>query len=76
MQLLNRAEQFPELQGLLLIAGLLDLGQAAHHLLELIAGALQLGATAAGQLQPLLHQQIQQGLDRAQLLHDVLHQSS
>jgi len=40
MQLLNRAEQFPELQGLLLIAGLLHLGQAAHHLLELIAGAL------------------------------------
>ena len=53
MQLLNRAEQFPELQGLLLIAGGLNLGQAAHHLLKLIAGALQLGAPSAGQLQPL-----------------------
>jgi hypothetical protein len=55
MQLLNRAEQLPELLGLLLLTRLRDLGQAAHDLLKLIAGALQLGATAAWQLQALLH---------------------
>jgi hypothetical protein len=63
MQLLNRAEQLPELLGLLLLTRPWHLGQAAHDLLKLIAGALQLGATTAGQLQALLHQAIQQGLD-------------
>tara|TARA_B100001939_G_scaffold344408_1_gene358788 strand:- start:424 stop:570 length:147 start_codon:yes stop_codon:yes gene_type:complete len=48
MQLLNGAEQFPQLLGLLFIAGARHLSQAAHHLLKLIAGALQLGATSAG----------------------------